>query len=105
MEQNNENNKNDLTIVETFVGCGGSYLGFKNNGFRTIFVNDMWDDSLQTLKYNNSSLTEDIICEDINELIKRDICLEFNIKKYELDVLMGGVVCQRIFISWCKKPF
>ena len=24
----------DLTIVETFVGCGGAHLGFKQNGFK-----------------------------------------------------------------------
>ena len=35
------NSKDDFTIIETFVGCGNSYIGFKNNGFKTIFVSDM----------------------------------------------------------------
>ena len=98
--------KDDFTIIETFVGCGGSYIGFKNNGFKTIFVSDMWEESLQTLKYNNKSLTtEQVICEDIKDLVKRDICLDFNIKKNELDVLMGGVVCKGFSLAGVRNPF
>ena len=35
-------NKQQYTIAETFVGAGGSHLGFKNNGFKTVYVNE-WD--------------------------------------------------------------
>ena len=30
-------NSNKFKIAETFVGCGGTYLGFKNNGFITFY--------------------------------------------------------------------
>ena len=43
--------ENNFTIIETFVGAGGSHLGFKNNNFETIFVNDIWKESLKTLKF------------------------------------------------------
>ncbi len=43
-----------LTIAETFVGCGGSHFGFKKAGFDAIFVNDIWDDALKTLKLNDN---------------------------------------------------
>lgn len=46
------------TIVETFVGCGGSHLGFQRHHFQPIFVNDIWDTVLQTLRYNNPNLFE-----------------------------------------------
>ena len=47
--------KPKYTIVETFVGCGGSHLGFDREGFETIFVNDIWSKSLETLKLNNQT--------------------------------------------------
>lgn len=47
-----------LTIAETFVGCGGSHIGFKRQEFETIFVNDIWNDALQTLKNNNKEFNE-----------------------------------------------
>ena len=55
-----------LTICETFVGCGGAHFGFMKNGFKTIFANDIWADALETLKYNNKELLllekNNIIC-------------------------------------------
>ena len=38
----------NYTIFETFVGAGGSHLGFKNNGFKSIFVNDIAKDCIET---------------------------------------------------------
>ena len=43
---------NNLTIVETFVGCGGAHLGFKQNGFRSLLVNDIDKDMIDTLLKN-----------------------------------------------------
>jgi site-specific DNA-cytosine methylase len=58
-----------LTIAETFVGCGGSHFGFKKSGFRSVFVNDIWDDAIQTLKLNDKDLNESqIICDDIHKI-------------------------------------
>ena len=48
-----DNSKNkDLTIVETFVGCGGAHLGFKQNGFKSLLVNDIDKDMIATLLKN-----------------------------------------------------
>jgi DNA (cytosine-5)-methyltransferase 1 len=95
-----------LTIVETFVGCGGSHLGFKKNNFETVFVNDIWDTSLETLKANNSELTDNqVICEDINTLCKRDLLTEYNIKKNELSLLIGGVVCKGFSLAGVRNPY
>ena len=30
----------NLKFAETFVGCGGSHIGFKKVGFQDVFVND-----------------------------------------------------------------
>ena len=44
------------TIFETFVGAGGSHLGFKNNGFVSKYVNDIDENCLKTLLYNNPDI-------------------------------------------------
>lgn len=96
----------ELTIIETFVGCGGSHLGFKRHGFNTIFVNDIWDTALKTLKENNKELNDNqIICQDINTLCKEDLLNKFNFKKYDLNLLIGGVVCKGFSLAGVRNPF
>jgi len=95
-----------LTIVETFVGCGGSHIGFKNNGFVPIFVNDIWNDSMETLKKNNTELKEEqILLDDINNIVKRDLLSIYNMKKGDLSVLMGGVVCKGFSLAGVRNPY
>ena len=99
-------NINDLTIVETFVGAGGSHLGFKHNGFNPIFVNDNWKESLDTLKLNNPELGEkQVVLEDINEIVKRDLCAEYSVKQGDLSVLIGGVVCKGFSLAGVRNPY
>ena len=99
-------NKPKLTIVETFVGCGGSHIGFEREQFETIFVNDIWNTALKTLKINNPNLTdEEIICEDINTLCEKDLLSQFKIKQNDLDVLIGGVVCKGFSLAGVRNPY
>lgn len=98
-------NKSKFTIVETFVGCGGSHIGFERENFHTIFVNDIWDTALQTLKINNSNLSDKIICEDINSLCMKDLPSQFKMKPNELDVLIGGVVCKGFSLAGVRNPY
>ena len=101
-----KNTKPKYTIVETFVGCGGSHIGFDKEGFETVFVNDIWDVALKTLKQNNPMLTDkQIICEDINTLCERNLLEEYNIEKSSLDVLIGGVVCKGFSLAGVRNPY
>lgn len=93
-----------LTIAETFVGCGGSHLGFKKQDFEIIFVNDIWNDALQTLKNNNKELNENqIICKDIKQLDGNELKEQFY-KLKQLDVLFGGVVCKGFSLAGVRNP-
>jgi DNA (cytosine-5)-methyltransferase 1 len=95
-----------FTIVETFVGCGGSHIGFEREQFNTIFVNDIWDTALKTLKHNNPNLKEEqVICEDINTLCNKDLLTQFNMKQNDLDVLIGGVVCKGFSLAGVRNPY
>lgn len=106
MTANSEQTQNAFSIVETFVGCGGSHIGFERENFNTIFVNDIWDTALKTLKHNNPNLKdEQVICEDINTLCNKDLLTQFNMKQNDLDVLIGGVVCKGFSLAGVRNPY
>ena len=92
-----------LTIVETFVGAGGALLGFKQAGFKTLFVNDIDSDMIQTL-VQNQAVTEEqcITCpiEELTEVMVREKC-----KGETLDVLFGGIVCKGFSLAGVRNPF
>tara|TARA_B100001769_G_scaffold275214_1_gene276340 strand:- start:4290 stop:5615 length:1326 start_codon:yes stop_codon:yes gene_type:complete len=94
-----------FTVAETFVGCGGAHFGFKKSGYESVFINDIWEDSMKTLKQNdplmenNKIILDDIYNIDADYLKKRDI-------KYDnLDVLIGGVVCKGFSLAGIRNPF
>ena len=91
------------TIVETFVGCGGAHLGFQQNGFRTLLVNDIDKNMISTL-VQNGCLTEDraVTCP-VSELTNEKI-LE-KTKGEDVDVLFGGIVCKGFSLAGVRNPF
>lgn len=92
-----------LTIVETFVGCGGAHLGFKQNGFKSLLVNDIDKNMISTL-LENKCITEDraVICP-ISELT--DSIIVDKIKDENVDVLFGGIVCKGFSLAGVRNPF
>ncbi|WP_148284444.1 DNA cytosine methyltransferase [Candidatus Phytoplasma australiense] len=52
-------NKN--TIAETFAGAGGSHLGFINNCFESVYINEFEPNCIQTLKLNFPLLEKNVI--------------------------------------------
>ena len=94
---------NNLTIVETFVGCGGAHLGFKQNGFKSLLVNDIDKNMIATL-VKNKCITEDIaITCPIEELTNEKILEKINGKN--VDVLFGGIVCKGFSLAGVRNPF
>lgn len=91
------------TIAETFVGAGGSHLGFKNNGFRTVYINEWSQDCINTLKYNNPEIFEHAIIDhkDINNV---DVWAISKQLKNKVDVLFGGIVCKGFSLAGEKSP-
>jgi DNA (cytosine-5)-methyltransferase 1 len=90
------------TIVETFVGCGGAHLGFKNNGFNTLLVNDIDPNMIKTLILNNAIEKEQSVVCSISELT--DDLLDEKIKE-TVDVLFGGIVCKGFSLAGVRNPF
>lgn len=94
------------TIFETFVGAGGSHLGFKNQGFKSVFVNDIDINALETLLYNNPEIKETAIVnnEDIMSLNGREILKDMKISEGDLDVMFGGIVCKGFSLAGERSP-
>ena len=95
------------TIFETFVGAGGSHLGFMQENFRTVYVNDFIDDCLKTLVYNNPNLIEEKAFIDNRSIMDIDpieLREKLNIPVGEIDVFFGGVVCKSFSLAGERNP-
>ena len=82
----------NFNSIELFAGAGGLALGLEQAGFNHIGLIENDKNAANTLKHNRQKWN--ILCENIEEVCKRDLEKEFGIKKYELDLLSGGAPCQ-----------
>jgi len=95
------------TVFETFVGAGGSHIGFMRENFRTVYVNDFEDDCLKTLVYNNPNIQEENAYIDNTSIIDIKPALlrnKIGLKIGELDVMFGGVVCKGFSLAGERSP-
>jgi DNA (cytosine-5)-methyltransferase 1 len=99
-----------LYVVDLFAGCGGLSLGLEQAGFHPAFVNELNNDALESYLINREAayphLRNKIFhCNDVKELVlnKKRLSgivaafkseLGIDIKKGELDLLVGGPPCQ-----------
>lgn len=81
-----------LTSIELFAGAGGLALGLEQAGFNHIGLVEIDKSAVDTLRYNRPKWN--VLCEDVEIVASRDLEKEFNIKKYDLDLLSGGAPCQ-----------
>lgn len=80
------------SLLETFVGAGGSHIGFMKENFRSLYVNDFVKECLQTLEYNNSNLKEEGTVFDntpIEEIDSHQLINQLQLQTKELDVMFG----------------
>lgn len=94
------------TVFETFVGAGGSHLGFKKNGFKSVFVNDISKECIETLLYNNPEIksTAVVKVQDMTTLNPNEILDEMNMSPKDLDVMFGGIVCKGFSLAGERSP-
>jgi DNA (cytosine-5)-methyltransferase 1 len=79
-----------LTHVSTFSGAGGTCLGFRMAGFRTLWANDIEDHARQCYSRN---LESPIDGRDIRHLTAADILTATGLQAGELDVFEGSPPC------------
>ncbi|AZZ57624.1 DNA cytosine methyltransferase [Riemerella anatipestifer] len=98
--------KKQYTIFETFVGAGGSHIGFKKNNFKSVYVNDNNIDCIKTLLLNNPEI-EQTAFVDYNSIIDVNVDNLLNrikLEKGELDVMFGGIVCKGFSLAGERSP-
>ncbi len=89
-------------ICEFFVGAGGSHLGFIQQGFKTLYVNDIDKDALKTLLHNNKELKGAIIDQtSITEIDPKKLQTQI---KQEVDVIFAGIVCKSFSLAGERSP-
>lgn len=102
-----ENNKEKkYTIFETFVGAGGSHIGFKSVGFESRYINDFCKECIETLLYNNPEIAKTAFVDN-NSILDIDldkIAKETQIAPMDLDVLFGGIVCKGFSLAGERSP-
>lgn len=93
-------------IAETFVGAGGSHVGFKQAGFKAVYVNDFDENFLETLVKNNPELKEETFIDNrsILEVDAESILKKTKLKKGDIDVLFGGIVCKGFSLAGDRSP-
>ncbi len=84
--------KNSYNSIELFAGAGGLALGLEMAGFEHIGLIEFDKSAVATLIKNRPKWN--VLCEDVEKVASRNLEKEFNIKKYELDLLSGGAPCQ-----------
>ena len=104
--KNSNKKSSEYTIFETFVGVGGSHIGFKNNGFVSRYVNDFSIDAIETLILNNPEIKDTSIIDttSIVDVDPKQVMNDSGMKKEELDVLFGGIVCKGFSLAGERSP-
>lgn len=82
-------------IISTFAGCGGLDLGFKHEGYQTVWANDFNEAACLTYKKN---LGDHIVNEDITNI---DPFTDLSIP--DADVVLGGFPCQDFSVIWKQE--
>ena len=95
-----------LISMETFVGAGGSYLGLKKAGFKTIYVNEIDKNFTKSLVHNNKKDLENCLIDTrpIENVNFKSIRKKLNLKKKSVDLIFGGPVCKGYSLAGVRDP-
>ncbi len=88
--------------VDLFSGAGGLSLGFEKAGFNIRYAVESDKYAAETYKKNRKN--EDVIVDvrDINEVSPKEILRRLQLRKEEIDIIIGGPPCQGFSTSNMK---
>lgn len=86
-----------LATIDLFCGAGGIAEGFRGEGFRCLYGNDVMAEAIQTFALNHPGAIAD--CRPIEDVNAAEIRERLQLAPGELDVLVGGPPCQGFSIN------
>lgn len=86
---------NPPEAVSVFSGCGGLDLGFRLEGYRTVWANDFSEWAVKTFRRNFKCTVRFCDIAEINPYTDKDIP--------DCDIILGGFPCQDFSVIW-KQP-
>jgi DNA (cytosine-5)-methyltransferase 1 len=87
----------ELRTIDLFCGAGGIAEGFRGEGFRCLYGNDVMAEAIQTFALNHPAAVAD--CHPIENVNAAEVRKRLNLAPGELDVLVGGPPCQGFSIN------
>lgn len=88
--------KKKINVLDLFCGCGGLSKGLEDAGLNIIAGIDIWDIAIESYKKNYNHLA---ICKDLTKFSPRKFRKKYNIKKKQIDIIVGGPPCQGFSIA------
>jgi len=86
-----------LTAIDLFSGCGGLSEGFRSEGFKILWANDVLPEEAATYRTNHPETIFDQ--GDIRNIDPCYVLDATGFKESELDVIIGGPPCQGFSIN------
>lgn len=90
-------NQFSLRTIDLFSGAGGITEGFRQEGYECLYGNDLMPEAMQTFELNHPQAWAD--CRNVEHIDPLEIRTKLNLRKGELDVLVGGPPCQGFSIN------
>ena len=90
-----------LKFIDLFAGAGGLSTGLELAGFECLYANEVSPIYSETLKNNHPDTIIDT--QDIRKVKTEQIRRDLNLKKGELDLLVGGPPCQGFSVNAPKR--
>ena len=85
------------STIDLFCGAGGIAEGFRQEGYRCLYGNDVMAAAMQTFAHNHPDTIAD--CRPIEDVNAATIREQLQLAPGELDVLVGGPPCQGFSIN------
>ena len=82
---------NGLDVVSTFSGCGGSCLGFRQAGYRTLWASEFVPAAAETYRANFPDVP--LSTDDIREIQPATLLTEIGRERGDVDVVEGSPPC------------
>lgn len=86
-------NNSQIKVIDLFCGVGGLSYGFaQDENFKILAANEVLPNMAKAYQLNHPNVK--VYCKDIKDFGIKDLKKDFDLKKGEIDIVVGGPPCQ-----------